>query len=57
MELGDFIGTNAKIREILMESGKFLAFFAKTRFSQNHAITDFFIENEARKLKFGTYMY
>ena len=32
---------------------KFWLFFTKTRFSQNHAGTEFFLKNEARKLKFG----
>ena len=53
MKLGDFIGRNTKIWEILTKSVKFWLFFTKTQFSQNHAATDFFFKNEARKLKFG----
>ena len=36
-----------------MKTGKFWLFFTKMRFSQNHAGTDFFFKNDARKLKFG----
>ena len=32
---------------------KICLFFKKAWFSQNHAGTDFFFKNEAKKLKFG----
>ena len=44
MKLGDCIGENAKIWEILTKSVKFWLLFIKTQFSQNHAGTDFFLE-------------
>ena len=54
IKLGDFIGQNAQIWEILMKLGKFWLIFTKMRFSQIHTDTDFFNKNEAsRKLKFG----
>ena len=53
MKLGDFIGRSTKISEISTKSIKFWLYFTKTRFSQNHTGTDFFLKNECRKLKFG----
>ena len=52
MKLGYTIGKNAKIWEILTKLGKFWLFFTKKWFSQNRAVTDFFIKSEARRLKF-----
>ena len=51
-KLGNFIGNNTKIWEMLTKAIKFWLFFTKTWFSQNHASTDFFFKNKARKLKF-----
>ena len=53
MKLGDFVGKNAKIWEILMKLGKFWLLFTKTRFSKNHTGTNSLHKNEARKLKLG----
>ena len=46
-KLGDFIGKNANIWEILAKT------VTKIWFCQNQASTDFFFKNEGRKLKFG----
>mgnify|MGYP001794663806 CR=1 FL=1 len=53
MEPGDLLAKYVQICEILTKTVKFLVFFRKTRFSENHAVTDVFFKNEARRYKFG----
>ena len=53
MKLVDFVGNDAKIWEISIKTVKFLLFFTKAWFSQNHVGTDFFFKNDAKELTFG----
>ena len=55
MKLGIFVVKGTKISKTSMKlkSHQLWVFYAKMTFSLNHAATDFFFINEARKLRFG----